>query len=112
MLTEGIMGTQLPFIASHEGSGTVVKVGSAINEFEVGDRVLCSLTYHRCGVCSDCNGPEVDRQYRPNVEGYLGVSRDGSLAEYELLLHRVCDVLPKILLIAAARQGQYYDPSR
>jgi propanol-preferring alcohol dehydrogenase len=88
------MSTQLPCIASHEGSGTVAKVGSAINEFEVGDRVLCSLTYHRCGVCSDCNGSEVDRQYCPNVEGYLGVSRDGSLAEYEVVGGRECCLLP------------------
>ena len=97
MVTEGTigtMGTQLPCIASHEGSGTVVKVGSAINEFEVGDRVLCFLTYHRCGVFSDCNGSEVDRQYCPNVEGYLGVSRDGSLAEYEVVDGRECCLLP------------------
>jgi propanol-preferring alcohol dehydrogenase len=94
MVTVSIMGAQLPCIASHEGSRTVVKVGSAINEFEVGDRVLCPLTYHRCDVCSDCNGPEVDKQYCPNVEGYLDVSRDGSLAEYEVVDGRECCLLP------------------
>jgi alcohol dehydrogenase, propanol-preferring len=94
MVTEGIMGTPLPCIASHEGSGTVVKVGSAIKEFEVGDRVLCSLTYHRCGVCADCTGPEVGRQYCPNVGGYLGVNRDGSFAEYEVVDGRECCLLP------------------
>ena len=67
MVTDGIMGTSLPCIASHEGSGTVVKVGSAISEFKVGDRILCSLTYHRCGHCLDCVGPEQDRQYCANV---------------------------------------------
>jgi propanol-preferring alcohol dehydrogenase len=84
MVLEGIMGTPLPCTASHEGSGTVVKVGCAIKEFRVGDRVLCSLTYHGCGKCGDCTGPEVDTQYCPNVGGYLGVNRDGSFAEYEV----------------------------
>ena len=88
------MGTDLPCIASHEGSGTVVKVGSAIKEFSVGDRVLCALTYHRCGECSDCKGPERDTQYCPNVGGYLGVTRDGSFAEYEVVDGRECSLLP------------------
>ena len=65
IVLEGIMRTSLPYIASHEGAGTVVKVGSAIKEFKAGDRVLCSLTYHRCGVCADCVGPEVDRSIVP-----------------------------------------------
>jgi propanol-preferring alcohol dehydrogenase len=94
MVSEGIMGTRLPCIASDEGSGTVVKVGSAIKEFKVSDRVLCSLTYHRCGVCADCIGPEVDTQYCPNVGGYLGVTRDGSFAEYEVVDGRECCLLP------------------
>ncbi|KAF4636100.1 hypothetical protein G7Y89_g1993 [Cudoniella acicularis] len=36
MVTDGIMRIQLPCIASHEGAGTIVKVGSARKEFEVG----------------------------------------------------------------------------
>lgn len=88
------MGTPLRCIASHEGAGTVVKVGSAIKEFKVGNRVLCSLTYHRCGKCKDCTGPEVDQQYCDNVGGYLGVTRDGSFAEYELVDGRECCLLP------------------
>lgn len=93
MVTDGIMGTKLPCIASHEGSGTVVKVGSAIKEFEVGDRVLCSLTYHRCGVCADCIGPEQDQQYCTKAT-YLGVTRDGSFAEFEVVDGRECSLLP------------------
>lgn len=78
-------GTKLPCIGSHEGSGTVVKVGSAISEFKVGNRVFCSLTYHRCQTCKDCKGPEQDTQYCANGVGYLGVTTDGSFAEYELV---------------------------
>jgi hypothetical protein len=42
--------------------------GSAIKEFEVGDRILCSLQYHRCNTCIDCLGPERDTQYCANIE--------------------------------------------
>lgn len=94
MVTEGIMKTPLPCIASHEGAGTVVKIGSAIKEFHVGDRILCSLLYHRCGICSDCIGPENDRQYCPNIGGQCGVTRDGSFAEYQLVDGRECCILP------------------
>jgi len=94
MVSEGIMGTKLPCIGSHEGAGTVVKVGSAISEFKVGDRILCSLTYHRCGACADCKGPERDTQYCANVGGYLGVTVDGSFAEYEVVDGRECCRLP------------------
>jgi len=102
MVLEGIMGTKLPCVASHEGAGTVVKVGSAVQSFKVGDRVLCSLTYHRCGVCGDCIGPEKDRQYCQNNGGALGVTRDGSFAEYEIVDGRECSLLPDNLSFQSA----------
>ncbi|RAL63243.1 hypothetical protein DID88_004321 [Monilinia fructigena] len=50
MVSAGIMGTPLPCTASHEGAGTIVAVGSSVSGFKPGDRILCSLIYHRCGV--------------------------------------------------------------
>ncbi|KAE8444999.1 hypothetical protein EG329_014005 [Mollisiaceae sp. DMI_Dod_QoI] len=94
MVVNGIMGTKLPCIASHEGAGTVVKVGSSISEFKLGDRVLCSLTYHRCHACADCTGPEGETQYCAKVGGHLGVTIDGSFAEYEVVDGRECCRLP------------------
>ncbi|PVH85886.1 GroES-like protein [Cadophora sp. DSE1049] len=102
MVSKGIMGTKLPCVASHEGAGTVVKVGSAVKEFKAGDRVLCSLTYHRCGECADCKGPEQDRQYCANGGGYLGVTMDGSFAEYEVVDGRECCKLPDNLSFQSA----------
>jgi len=99
MVTDGLMGTELPCIASHEGAGTVVKVGSAIKEFRVGDRVLCSLTYHRCGVCADCLSEE--QQYCQFTKA-LGVTVDGSFAEYELVDGRECSKLPDNLSFQSA----------
>jgi propanol-preferring alcohol dehydrogenase len=101
MVVEGDFKTALPCTASHEGSGTVVKVGSAIDEFKVGDRVLCNITYHRCGTCADCNGPESDTQYCQNAQ-YLGVTRDGSFAEYEVVDGRECCMLPHNLTFQSA----------
>lgn len=102
MVTDGIMGTPLPCVGSHEGSGTVVRVGSAISEFQAGDRVLCSLVYHRCRKCTTCQRPERDTQYCPQVGGLLGVSRDGSFAEYEVVDGRECCKLPENLSFQSA----------
>jgi propanol-preferring alcohol dehydrogenase len=102
VVTEGIMGTKLPCIASHEGAGTVVKLGSSLRDFKVGDRILCSITYHRCGKCGDCIGPERDTQYCSKVGGYNGVTRDGSFAEYEVVDGRECCILPDNLSFQSA----------
>ncbi|KAB8302462.1 hypothetical protein EYC80_005869 [Monilinia laxa] len=94
MVSAGIMDTPLPCTASHEGAGTIVAVGSSVSGFKPGDRILCSITYHRCGVCSDCVGPEQEQQYCAHVGGHLGVIRDGSFAEYEVVDGRECNLLP------------------
>jgi len=52
------------------------------------------LTYHRCGTCLDCIGPEQNRQYCANIGGFLGVTIDGSFAEYEVVDGRECCHLP------------------
>lgn len=100
MVTEGIMGTKLPCIASHEGAGTVVQVGSAITEFSVGSRILCSLTYHRCHDCADCESQEP--QYCQNIEGFLGVTLNGSFAEFQVVDGRECCKIPDNLKFASA----------
>ncbi|KAF7913849.1 uncharacterized protein EAF01_000255 [Botrytis porri] len=90
MVSAGILATPLPCVASHEGAGTIIAIGSSVSGFKPGDRILCSLTYHRCGVCTDCTGPEHDRQYCAHSGGNLGIVRDGSFAEYEVVDGREC----------------------
>lgn len=85
MVAAGDFRTRLPCVASHEGSGTVVAVGSGVKDFEIGDRVMCGLPTHLCGHCRDCLGPENFRQYCTNLEGHTGVTRDGCFAEYALV---------------------------
>ena len=81
MVTDGIMGTPLPCIASHEGSGTIVAMGSDVTGFTIGDRVMAGIIYHACGSCAECLGPKEYRQYCQKA-GYCGVSRNGFFAEY------------------------------
>ncbi|KAK8008044.1 hypothetical protein PG991_010595 [Apiospora marii] len=67
MVAQGVFGTQLPVTASHEGSGTVVRVGGDASGF---------------------------RQYCPRTEGHVGVHRDGCLAEYVRVDARFTTKLP------------------
>lgn len=85
MVAAGDFHTQLPCVASHEGSGTVVATGSDVKNFEISDRVMCGIPTHFCGHCHECLGPENFRQYCVNLGGHTGVTRDGCFAEYALV---------------------------
>lgn len=42
----------MPAVLGHEGAGVVEEVGSAVTEFEPGDRVI--LSWPSCGTCPNC----------------------------------------------------------
>lgn len=94
MVRAGTMGTELPCIASHEGTGVVVAVGSEIKDFEKGDRVMAGLPRNRCGHCSDCLGDENYRQYCANISGHIGVTMDGAFADFHVVDGRESCVIP------------------
>ncbi|KAI9759444.1 MAG: hypothetical protein M4579_002358 [Chaenotheca gracillima] len=94
MVQAGIMGSKLPMTASHEGAGTVVATGAAVNDFQNGDRVLAGLPYNRCGSCTNCLGPADYRQYCPHSAGAVGVQIDGAFAEYMIVDAREAAILP------------------
>jgi propanol-preferring alcohol dehydrogenase len=94
MVSEGIMGTELPCTGSHEGSGTVVAVGTGVSGFQQGDRVMAGIIFHPCGTCADCLGPENYSQYCARSGGYLGVTAHGHFAEYARIDSRTAAVLP------------------
>ncbi|KAK7984489.1 hypothetical protein PG989_011891 [Apiospora arundinis] len=94
MVAAGIFGEELPITASHEGAGTVVRVGDA-SKFRVGDRVMCGQLFHPCGVCGDCRGGRQEEQYCTGVEGHVGVHIDGCFAEYVRVDARSATKVPR-----------------
>ncbi|KAK8074434.1 chaperonin 10-like protein [Apiospora hydei] len=103
MVAAGVFGDKLPVTASHEGSGTVVRAGSA-SGLEVGDLVMCGLPFHPCGECGDCRGCQAQQeQYCPRVQGHVGVHMDGCFAEYVRVDARFTTKLPRgVSLLSAA----------
>lgn len=95
MVSAGIMGTPLPCIASHEGCGEVIALGSSVTYFKKGDRVMAGLPMHRCGHCPDCLGPDELKHYCRNVKGYVGVTLDGAFAEYMVADARESSQIPE-----------------
>lgn len=49
MVLNGVFDTKLPHTGSHEGTGKVVKVGSKVNNFKVGDRIMAGIPKSQCG---------------------------------------------------------------
>jgi propanol-preferring alcohol dehydrogenase len=94
MVASGAFPVQLPQTASHEGAGTVVAIGSVVNGFKIGDRVLCGLTTQRCGRCVSCEGPEEFWHYCPNQGRAPGIFRDGAFAEYLIVDAKESNHLP------------------
>ena len=46
--------TRPPVVVGHEFSGFVDKVGSGVQGWKEGDRIVAEAVYHRCGVCKYC----------------------------------------------------------
>ncbi|KAK4890012.1 hypothetical protein LTR27_011231 [Elasticomyces elasticus] len=107
MVQQGVFGAPLPQTASHEGSGTVVAVGSGGEAekrgFKLGDRVMIGLPLHPCGKCGDCTGPESQTQYCTKIDGHVGVTTNGCFAEYVKADSRSTTKLPnEVSFLSAA----------
>ncbi|KAI2632237.1 GroES-like protein [Hypoxylon sp. NC1633] len=104
MVASGVFNTALPVTGSHEGSGTVVAVGTQVTAFKRGDRVMCGIPLHPCGACADCVAPnQAHLQYCVHVAGHVGVHLDGCFAEYARVDARTSTHIPdKVGLLAAA----------
>lgn len=84
----------LPFTLGHEFAGEVVKVGSLVKNFSVGDHIA-GETHIPCGICRECR---TDNQHIcSNNMGVLGRNVDGCFAEYIRIPEVSAIKLPKDL---------------
>jgi threonine dehydrogenase-like Zn-dependent dehydrogenase len=81
---------KLPMTLGHEFSGEVAGIGTGVADFKVGDRVVVEPVI-ACGHCVRCQAG------RPNLcvnFQHLGISCDGSFAEYVVAPARNLHILP------------------
>ncbi|HEY7165217.1 MAG TPA: zinc-binding dehydrogenase [Candidatus Binatia bacterium] len=84
------MITQLPHILGADGAGTVVEVGSAVQNVEIGDAV-CLYPPAGCGQCEFCRGGREFMCVRLRV---LGERLEGTYAEYVRVPAQNCFPIP------------------
>lgn len=102
MVTAGKFPTKLPCTASHEGTGIVKAVGSKVNNFKVGDRVMSGLPRNPCGICYNCKSDDW-HQYCEDIEGHIGIIVDGAFAEYHVVDSRSsCHIPDNVSFTSAA----------
>ena len=70
-----------PLTVGHEFAGTVVEVGEAVEQVNVGDYVSAE-SHITCGLCFQCRTGQAHMCPRTQI---IGVDRDGAFAEYIVL---------------------------
>jgi len=71
--------TKIPLILGHEIAGRVVEKGSAVREFQIGDRVGVPWIYWTCGACEFCREGNENLCEKQKI---TGVTVDGGFAEF------------------------------
>jgi 2-desacetyl-2-hydroxyethyl bacteriochlorophyllide A dehydrogenase len=79
-----------PVIPGHEWSGTVIEVGSLVEDIPVGARIVCEGLIP-CNQCRRCRGGQT--QWCERIEA-LGFTRPGGYAELVAVPARVVHLLP------------------
>ncbi len=78
-------------ILGHEFSGIVVKVGSKVKRFKIGDRIVGEHVIP-CGRCEFC---KTGKPNLCNQVEIIGVGKPGALGEYVAIPEDLCYKLPK-----------------
>ena len=71
--------TKMPLILGHEIAGKVIEKGSAVREFQIGDRAGMPWIYWTCGECEFCREGNENLCLKQKI---TGVTVDGGFAEY------------------------------
>lgn len=93
---DGSSGRRIPpIIMGHESAGVIAKVGSAVSDWQIGDRVTFDSTVY-CGDCHFCHRGEINLCDNRRV---VGVSTDefrqhGAFAEYLAVPARILYRIP------------------
>jgi propanol-preferring alcohol dehydrogenase len=82
---------RMPLIPGHEIAGTVVRLGTDVANWSVGDRVGVPWLGSACGHCEWCTSGRENLCDTPQFTGY---DRDGGYAEYAVARAGFCLPLP------------------
>jgi propanol-preferring alcohol dehydrogenase len=82
---------KLPLILGHEIVGTVAATGTAVRQFQVGDRIGVPWLGFTCGACRYCREGRENLCDNPKFTGY---NLDGGYAEYTVADQRYSFALP------------------
>lgn len=74
----GHMPFPLPAVLGHEGSGTVLSVGTGVSKVKPGDKV--ALSFNSCGACAHCAKNEPAYCHEFMASNFAGVRADGTSA--------------------------------
>ncbi len=89
-ILQGEFAPTLPVVPGHEFAGTIVEIGSQVNELKVGDRVAVdpSLYCHECRMCRSGKSNLCERW------AAIGVTTAGGAAEFAVAPVANCVKLP------------------
>jgi propanol-preferring alcohol dehydrogenase len=80
-----------PFIPGHEGIGIIEKLGEAVTERAIGDRVAVAWLGYACGQCRHCIGGWETLCEKQKNSGY---SVNGTFAEYAVVPAAFATIVP------------------
>jgi len=80
----------IPIIPGHEGVGIIEDIGKEVKNFKVGERVAFEAL-QGCGHCPDC---KLGNKNMCHYWEHLGLTRDGTFAEYILVSQDLVHKLP------------------
>lgn len=85
-----LIGDSLPVIIGHEFGGDIIEVGEQVHRFKKGDRVVAE-PFITCGSCYFCR---LGKSNLCQERYYLGMNKNGGMAEYAAVPESVLYKLP------------------
>jgi propanol-preferring alcohol dehydrogenase len=90
-VVDGEIPARYPIVPGHEIVGRVLKIGSGVEGFALGDRVGVPWLGHSCGICPYCRS---DRENLCDAPEFTGCTRDGGYATHAVADAHYCFPIP------------------